>query len=343
MSKADQDMSSVLVTGGAGYVGSHACKALKAAGFLPVTYDNLGRGHPELVRYGPLEVGDIRDATRLAEVLSRHEPVAVMHFAALADVAESVAKPGLYYDNNFVGALVLIEAALKADLKNFIFSSTCATYGVPERQPISEDAIQAPINPYGRSKLMVELALRDYSNASGLRSVSLRYFNACGADPSGEIGEWHDPEAHLIPRLLMAASGNIDAIDVFGTDYPTPDGTAVRDYIHVCDLADAHVAALRYLQAGGTTTAFNLGTGHGCSVREVIDAAKRVTERDFLVRSGDRRPGDPPVLVADASSAKAMLAFEAKWLNIERVIASAWKWHQQIPNRDHKQTVRSSS
>jgi UDP-glucose-4-epimerase GalE len=329
MTASLQEAPRVLVTGGAGYVGSHACKALKAAGLLPVTYDNLCRGHRELVHFGPLEEGDIRDAARLDEVMSRHAPIAVMHFAALAYVGESVSEPWRYYENNLAGSLTLIEAARRANIDKFIFSSTCATYGTPEHQPISEDAVQAPINAYGRSKLAVEFALRDYGIAGGLRSVMLRYFNACGADPSGEMGEMHDPEPHLIPRVLMAAAGEIDAIGVFGTDYPTPDGTAVRDYVHVCDLAEAHVAALRYLQGGGGTVALNLGTGRGHSVREVIDSSKRVTARDIAVRFADRRPGDPPTLVADASLAKATLGFEPKWLDMDAIVASAWKWQQR--------------
>jgi UDP-glucose-4-epimerase GalE len=326
MSSSSSDRPRVLVTGGAGYVGSHACKALKAGGLIPVTYDNLSRGHRALVRYGPFEEGDIRDSRRVAEVLSRHAPVAVMHFAALIYVGESVSEPWLYYDNNFIGALKLIEAVREAKIDNFIFSSTAAIYGAAARQPISEDAVQAPINAYGRSKLAVEFALRDYATACGLRSVMLRYFNACGADPSGEIGEMHDPEPHLIPRVLMAAAAGIDGIDVFGTDYPTPDGTAVRDYVHVCDLADAHVTALRYLQAGGQTIALNVGTGKGHSVREVIDSAKRVTGRDIAVRTGARRAGDPPALVADVSLAKSTLGFEAQWRDMDAIIASAWAW-----------------
>ena len=319
----------VLVTGGAGYVGSHACAALKEAGFTPVTYDNLSRGFRELVRFGPLEVGDIGDAARLAEVFAKYKPVAVMHFAAFAYVGESVTEPALYYRNNFVGAMILLDAMREAGLDKFIFSSTCATYGTPERQPISEDLPQSPINSYGRSKLMVEHLLRDYSAAYGLRSAALRYFNACGAHPSGEIGEMHDPEPHLIPRILMAARGEIDTIDVFGTDYPTPDGTAVRDYIHVCDLADAHVAALRYLQGGGETVALNLGTGRGYSVKEVIDAAARATNRRVPVRYADRRAGDPPMLVADARAAAQVLGFAPKWTDIERIVASAWAWHDR--------------
>jgi len=326
MSKPQDDAPRVLVTGGAGYVGSHACKALKAAGFVPVTYDSLIRGHRELVLYGPFEGGDIRDESRLAGVLARHSPVAIMHFAALAYVSESVAEPWLYYDNNVVGTLTLIEAARKAGIQAFIFSSTCATYGTPAHKPISEDEPQAPINPYGRAKLAAEFALRDIGDACGLRSVMLRYFNACGADPSGEIGELHDPEPHLIPRVLMAAAGEIDAIDVFGTDYPTADGTAVRDYIHVCDLADAHVSALRYLQGGGRTTALNLGTGRGHSVREVIEAARRATGRNIAVRYGARRAGDPATLVAEASRARVTLGFVPRWLDIEATIASAWEW-----------------
>jgi UDP-glucose-4-epimerase GalE len=322
----------VLVTGGAGYIGSHACQALKAAGFLPITYDNLSRGFPSLVRYGPLEEGDIRDERRLLDVIARHKPVATMHFAAFAYVGESVEQPALYYRNNFVGALTLIDTLRTAGIDKLVFSSTCATYGTPKHQPISETETQAPINPYGHSKLMVEHALTDYSGAYGFKSVSLRYFNACGAHPSGEIGEMHDPEPHLVPRVLMAAKGAIEAVDVYGTDYPTPDGTAIRDYIHVCDLADAHVAALRYLLAGGETTAVNLGTGRGHSVNEIIAASKRATGCDIPVRYAPRRAGDPPELVADASLARQTLGWSAQWLDIEAVIASAWKWHSQPRN-----------
>lgn len=331
MSAIDNDTPRVLVTGGAGYVGSHACKALRDAGCLPIAFDNLTRGHRDLVRFGPLEEGDIRDRARLDGVFARHQPVAVMHFAALAYVGESVSNPTRYYDNNFSGALTLIDAARDAGIDKLVFSSTCATYGEPARQPISEDAAQAPINPYGRSKLMVELALRDVDHASAFRSVSLRYFNASGADPSGEIGERHEPETHLIPRVLMAAAGAIERIDVFGTDYPTPDGTAVRDYIHVCDLAEAHVAALRYLQNGGATTALNLGTGRGHSVREVIEAAARATGRAIPVANGPRRAGDPPVLVADASRAKATLGFDPRWRDLDAIVASAWAWYAKQP------------
>ena len=323
----------ILVTGGAGYVGSHAASALGAAGFTPVTYDNLSRGHRDLVCFGPLEEGDILDEPRLVEVLTKYRPSAVMHFAALAYVGESVEAPLDYYRNNFAGALTLLGAMQKCGVARFVFSSTCAVYGTPETQPMPESLPLAPINPYGRSKLMVEQALRDASAAHGLRSVSLRYFNACGAHPSGEIGERHDPETHLIPRALMAASGGIEALDVFGTDYPTPDGTAVRDYIHVCDLADAHVAALRYLEERGDTIALNLGTGRGYSVREVIDTTARVTGKTPACHHVGRRPGDPPMLVADARAAKRVLGFEAKWTDLDAIIASAWAWYRKEATR----------
>lgn len=320
----------VLVTGGAGYVGSHACEALANAGFCPVVYDNLSRGHESLVRYGPLERGDIRDRARLSEVMGRCRPIAVMHFAALADVAESVADPAVYYDNNVAGALTLMQAMRDCGISRLVFSSTCATYGMPCQQPITEEARQMPINPYGRSKLMIEQALIDHASAYGLNSVSLRYFNACGAHPSGAIGELHDPETHLIPRALMAVLGQIEALQVFGTDYPTSDGTAVRDYIHVCDLAAAHVAALRYLLGGGDTIALNLGTGRGRSVREIIDSVRRVTGREVPVRHGPRRPGDPPVLIADPTKAKALLDFRAQWTDLDDIVGSAWRWHSQL-------------
>jgi UDP-arabinose 4-epimerase len=319
----------VLVTGGAGYVGSHACNALLAAGFSPVTYDNLSRGFRSLVRYGPFEEGDILDEERLVEVLERYKPAAVMHFAALAYVGESVDLPLDYYRNNFSGALSLLCAMRKCGVARYVFSSTCAVYGTPETQPMVENLPLAPINPYGRSKLMVEQALQDASAAYGLRSVSLRYFNASGGHPSGEIGELHEPETHLIPRALMAANGEIDAIDIFGTDYPTPDGTAIRDYIHVCDLADAHVAALRYLEEGGQTISLNLGTGRGHSVREILDSVTRVTGREPPSRIAARRPGDPPILVADPTAARRVLRFAPKWTEIDAVISSAWEWYRR--------------
>lgn len=323
------DRPRVLVSGGAGYVGSHACRALAEAGFLPVTYDDLSRGHRSLVRYGPFEAGDIRDRQQLDAVLAAHAPIAVLHFAALAYVGESVTDPARYYAVNLAGALCLLEAIRARGIAPLVFSSTCATYGVPAIQPIVESTPQEPINPYGRSKLMVEQILRDLSAAEGVRSVSLRYFNACGAHPSGEIGEMHDPEPHLVPRAIMAARGEIEALDVFGADYPTPDGTAIRDYVHVCDLADAHVAALRYLLEGGETIALNLGTGRGHSVREIVAAVQRVSGRDVPVRLAPRRPGDPARLVADAAAAARALGFTARWTDIDRVIRTAWDWHDR--------------
>jgi len=320
----------VLVTGGAGYVGSHAARAFRDAGLVPVTYDNLSRGFRALVRYGPFELGDILDEPRLVEVIEKHRPVAVVHFAALAYVGESVETPLEYYRNNFSGALSLLSAMRACGVNKFIFSSTCAVYGTPDKQPMPETLPLAPINPYGRSKLMVEEALGDVSAAHGIHSVSLRYFNACGAHPSGEIGELHEPESHLIPRALMTASGEITALDIFGNDYPTPDGTAIRDYIHVCDLADAHVQALRYLETSGDTIALNLGTGHGHSVREVIEAAEKITGRPVPCRYVNRRPGDPPALVADPAKARAVLGFSPKWSDLEASIASAWAWQQRI-------------
>ena len=322
-------MSTILVTGGAGYVGSHACKALAAAGHTPVVYDNLSRGHREFARWGPLEVGDLGEAAKLDAVFARHRIDAVMHFAALAYVGESVEQPALYYRNNVGGTLELLEAMRRAGVGLMVFSSTCATYGVPERMPITEDLRQQPINPYGATKLMIERVLRDYEPAYGLRSVALRYFNAAGCDPGGEVGEDHEPETHLIPRVLMAADGMLPRIDVFGTDYPTPDGTCLRDYIHVADLADGHVRALDYLQRGGASSAINLGTGRAFSVREVIAAAERVTGRRIPVHEGPRRAGDPPVLVADATRARTLLGFAPRYSEIEPIVETAWRWHKR--------------
>ncbi len=322
-------MRTILVTGGAGFVGSHACKALRAAGYLPVTYDNLSRGVSEAVKWGPLEVGDLADHTRLAAVLEIHQPVAVMHFAALAYVGESVADPGLYYSNNVAGSLSLIRAALAAGVRAIVFSSTCATYGTAERLPLTEQAPQRPINPYGWSKLMVERILWDFDAAHGLRSVMLRYFNAAGSDPDGEIGENHTPETHLVPLVLDAAQGSTGPVTVFGTDYPTPDGTCIRDYIHVADLADAHVRALDYLLSGGKTVALNLGTGTGHSVAEVIATASAITGRSVPVTFGPRRLGDPPALVAAPDQAMAVLGWRPRRPELETMIADAWRWRSK--------------
>ena len=317
----------ILVTGGAGYIGSHAAKALARAGYEPVTYDNLGRGHRQAVRWGPLVEGDLADRARLVEAMRRHKVAAVMHFAAFAYVGESVNEPELYFRNNVANSLTLLEAMGEAGVRLMVFSSTCATYGLPEKMPIAENAPQRPVNPYGESKLMIERMLHWLGPARGLRHVALRYFNAAGADSEGEIGEDHDPETHLVPLVLLTALGRRPAIDIFGTDYPTPDGTAIRDYIHVQDLADAHVLALGHLLRGGESLALNLGTGAGHSVRAVIETAERVTGRTIARREAARRPGDPPMLVADARKARAVLGWTPKLSGLDDIIASAWAWH----------------
>lgn len=319
----------ILVTGGAGYIGSHACKALARAGYLPVTYDNLATGHEWATKWGPLERGDILLRTRLDEVIAKYRPNAIMHFAAFAYVGESVADPGKYYRNNVAGSLNLLQAARAHGVDQIVFSSTCATYGVPDRIPITEDTPQRPINPYGASKLMVERMLEDFGTAHGLRSIALRYFNAAGADPDGEIGEDHDPETHLIPLVLDAASGRCPHIKIFGTDYDTPDGTCVRDYIHVTDLAEAHVKALDALAAGSGSAAYNLGNGHGFTVQAVIDAVERVTELKVPFEQGPRRQGDPAELVADSSKARVELGWQPKLRDLDSIIGTAWAWHQR--------------
>jgi UDP-arabinose 4-epimerase len=320
----------VLVTGGAGYIGSHACKALAASGHRPIAFDNLVFGHRSAVRWGPLEVGDIRVRAHLEQALRRHRPDAVMHFAGFAYVGESVVDPAKYYENNVAGTLSLLDAMRACGVERIVFSSSCATYGIPERQPIDESAEQRPINPYGTSKLMVERMLFDYSSAYRMRCVVLRYFNACGADPEGEIGEDHQPETHLVPRGLMAATGMIPALELFGTDYDTPDGTCIRDFIHVSDLATGHVQALDYLFSGGESVALNLGTGRGVSVREVIAAIERVSGRTLAVKETARRPGDPAVLLADPSKARAILGFAPVFTDIDAMVATAWRWHQNL-------------
>lgn len=322
-------MATILVTGGAGYIGSHACKALAAAGHQPVTFDNLVYGHREAVKWGPLEIGDLLDTPRITAVLEKYRPAAVLHFAAYAYVGESVTNPYKYYQNNVTGTLSLLQAMKQVGVQTIVFSSTCATYGVPAIVPIPETLPQEPINPYGMSKLMVERILQDASAAYGLRAVALRYFNAAGADPEGEIGEAHDPETHLIPLVLDAAAGRRRHIQIYGTDYPTPDGTCIRDYIHVCDLADAHVLALEYLQNGGQTDFFNLGNGQGFSVRQIIDTAEIVTKQKIPTQNSPRRQGDPPALVGDPKRATNILKWKPKKSNIQTQIQDAWKWHQK--------------
>jgi len=319
----------ILVTGGAGYIGSHTCKALAAAGYTPVSYDNLVYGHREAVKWGPLIVGDIADRQALAAVFAEYKPLAVMHFAAYAYVGESVTDPAKYYMNNVGGSLSLLETMRQAGCGTLVFSSTCATYGEPRSMPLREDHVQLPVNPYGRTKLLIEQALRDYGHAYGLRSGILRYFNACGADPDGEVGERHDPETHLIPRALMAAAGQIECLDLFGEDYDTPDGTCVRDYVHVTDLARVHVLALAHLLDKEQSLVLNLGTGRGTSVREIIAAVERVSGRKVPVRVSPRRAGDPPMLYADPSEAERVLGFRTRYNDVGEIMETAWRFHMQ--------------
>ena len=319
-----------MVTGGAGYIGAHACKALAGAGYTPIAYDNLVYGHPQSVKWGPLEKGDIGDSRRLVTVLQKYKPSAVMHFAAYAYVGESVENPAKYYRNNVAGTLALLESMRKCGINQIIFSSTCATYGMPEQIPIGEDHPQYPINPYGRSKLMIEWMLKDFDAAYDLKFVALRYFIAAGADPDAEIGEDHSPETHLIPLILDAALEKRDHLEIFGTDYDTPDGTCIRDYIHVSDLADAHLLALEYLRGGGESDAFNLGNGNGFSVRQVIDSAAKVTGCDIPYLDSDRRPGDPPVLIGDSEKIRQVLGWNPVQNQLETIVETAWQWQKKI-------------
>jgi UDP-arabinose 4-epimerase len=321
----------ILVTGGAGYVGSQVSKALRRQGFLPVAYDNLSRGNRWAVKWGPLEEGDLADQQRLAAVMQKYRPAAIMHFAAYCYVAESVADPLLYYRNNVVGSVGLFEAAGRCGIRKLVFSSTCATYGDPLAPQIAETHPQIPTSPYGASKLMVERILHDLHHADGLDWVSLRYFNAAGADPEGELGEAHEPETRLIPLTIRAAIAPEQPLTVFGTDYSTPDGTAIRDYIHVADLAEAHVLALKRLLAGGGNLAANLGTGRGHSVLDVVAAVERVSDRKVALRRAQRRPGDPPCMVADASLARRELGWRAEYPELDRIVETAWRWHSQRP------------
>jgi UDP-arabinose 4-epimerase len=323
----------VLVTGGAGYVGSHACKALATVGFEPIAYDNLTRGHRWAVKWGPLVIGDVCDRVRLDRVMKRYRPMAVMHFAACAYVWESVENPRKYYRNNVIGSLNVLEAMLDHGVEKVVFSSSCATYGVPQTPRITEAHAQRPISPYGFTKLAIERTLQDFSRSQTLRYVALRYFNAAGADPDGEIGEDHDPEPHLIPRILDVALGRREHIEIYGTDYPTPDGTAIRDYVHVSDLAMAHVQTLEYLLNGGESTALNLGVGHGHSVGEVITAVEQITGKPLSRRDQPRRAGDPAVLVADASLAQDVLGWVPKYSTLQDIVSTAWQWHLAASTR----------
>ena len=323
--------STILVVGGAGYIGSHAVLALKAAGYQIVIFDNLEYGHKELVdRVLDVElvVGDTRDTKALEQLFATHDIDAVMHFAAYIAVGESVTDPQMYYSNNVTGTLNLLAAMRQAKVDKFVFSSTCAVYGVPQFTPLVEDHPFAPISPYATSKLMVENILSDFDLAYGLKSVRFRYFNAAGADPDGRLGEDHSPETHLIPLVLLTAMGKREHISVFGTDYPTPDGTCIRDYVHVQDLATAHVLGLKHLLTGGDSQIFNLGNGNGFSVKEVIETAREVTGKEISVVYGDRRAGDPPILVGSSDRVRQVLGWNPEYPNIKDIISHAWQWHQ---------------
>ncbi|MBW0159271.1 UDP-glucose 4-epimerase GalE [Sedimentimonas flavescens] len=318
----------VLVTGGGGYIGSHACKALRAAGYVPVTYDSFVTGWRDAVKFGPLEEGDLADRARLDAVFAKWRPVAVMHFAALSLVGESMQDPGKYWRANVLSSLNLIEAACAAGCLDFVFSSTCATYGDQDGVVLDETTPQRPINAYGGSKRAIEDILRDFGLSHGLRAVIFRYFNVAGSDPEGEVGEFHRPETHLIPLMLDAIDGKRPALTVFGSDYPTPDGTCIRDYVHVCDLVDAHVLGLQWLEAGKGSEVFCLGTGQGFSVREVIAQSRAVTNREVPIIEGDRRPGDAAVLVSGSTKAMRELGWTPRRADLSTMIADAWRWHQ---------------
>lgn len=320
-------MKNILVIGGAGYIGSHMVRMLANQGYNPVVFDNLSKGHREAVANYPFELGDLGDKARLTEVFKKYGIEAVMHFAAFAEVGESVKEPSKYYHNNVAKVLDLLDALVENDIKYFVFSSTAATFGEPVRPKIDESHPQNPINPYGNTKLMVEKILADFDTAYGLKATALRYFNASGADDSGEIGESHNPETHLIPIVLQAAAGKRASIKMFGTDYPTPDGTCVRDYVHVNDLARAHILALEKMFKDNVSERFNLGSGNGFSVAEIVKEAKRITGIDFTVEKAPRRDGDPAVLVADSAKAERILGWKPQY-NLTRIIETAWNWEQ---------------
>ena len=317
----------ILVVGGAGYIGSQCAKELKKDGFEPVVLDNLSSGHERNVRWGRFLNGDIGDAVFLEKIFSEERFDGVMHFAAHALVGESVENPGKYYQNNVAATLTLLQAMARHDVKRFIFSSTCATYGEPAETPMSETHPQNPINPYGRSKLMVESMLKDFDAAHGLRYAALRYFNAAGADPDGETGEEHDPETHIIPLAIAAALGKRESVSVFGSDYDTPDGTCVRDYIHTVDLCSAHILALKRLQEGGESSVYNLGNGEGYSVLQVIEAVKKVSGRTFKIDVKGRRLGDPARLIGSSEKIKAALGWSPKYPDLEDIVRTAYAWH----------------
>jgi UDP-glucose 4-epimerase len=318
----------VIVAGGAGYIGSHACKFLKQAGFVPVALDSLVTGWEDSVKFGPFERGDLLNKSDICRIFQKYNPIAVMHFAALSQVGESMQKPGLYWENNVQGSLNLIQTACDHGCKNFVFSSTCATYGNQNNIVLDENSFQNPLNSYGASKRAVENILSDFEASCGLNSVIFRYFNVAGADADAEIGEFHQPETHLIPLILDAIEGKRDALTIFGTDYDTSDGTCIRDYVHVSDLVDAHILGLKWLLDGKGSRTFNLGTGHGFSVREVINHAKYVTNKEVPIIEGQRRPGDCTKLVSGSTRAVNELNWVANRSNLKQMIADAWRWHQ---------------
>jgi UDP-glucose-4-epimerase GalE len=331
-----EERMKVLVTGGAGYIGSHTCKALASAGHVPIAFDNLSRGHRWAVKWGPLVYGDVRDTNGVRKAIEANDIDAVIHFAAFAYVGESVEQPNHYYQNNVGGLLSILDAMVSCGVHRIVFSSTCAVYGIPEGLPIGETTPCSPINPYGRTKLMCEHILTDHARAYDLGSIALRYFNAAGADAEGDIGEAHDPETHLIPLILQAAAGMRDEIRVMGDDYDTPDGTCIRDYIHVTDLANAHVCALHKCERG-VSDAINLGTGAGYSVNEIIEAVRSVTQRDFRVISAPRRSGDPPSLIANPAKAGAKLGWRASHSDLNNIILTAWTWLEKQTKLTTKQ------
>jgi UDP-glucose 4-epimerase len=320
----------ILIVGGAGYIGAHVNKELNRQGYETIVFDNLSFGHRNFIKWGNFQEGDLGNIDDIRTVFKKYSVEAVMHFAAFTYVGESVENPQKYYLNNLRNTLNLLQVMLEEGVEYFVFSSTCATYGEPQEIPITEDHPQKPISPYGKGKYMVEQILEDYSRAYGLKYASLRYFNAAGADPDGEIGEQHDPETHLIPLILDAASGKRKNIQIFGSDYPTPDGTCIRDYIHVMDLAFAHIKALKYLQDGNESDVFNLGNGQGFSVKEVIETSKKITRKDIATEEVERRPGDPPVLVGSSTKAQKILNWQPKYPDLESIIETAWMWHRKL-------------
>lgn len=336
-------MIPILVTGGAGYIGSQTCKSLAKMGFLPIVYDNLSTGHAYAIKWGPFVKGDLLDTKKLIETIQKYKPKAILHFAADALVIESIQNPSKYYQNNVAGTLSLLQAMQKTGVSNLIFSSTCATYGSPQMTPITEDHLQAPINPYGRTKWMAEQMIQDFGNAYGIRSIFLRYFNAAGADLEMEIGENHTPETHLIPSVIQVAQGLKKQLTIYGTNFPTRDGSAIRDYIHVQDLAEAHVLALQYLFESKKSDVFNLGTGHGASVLEIIHQVQQLSGFPITIDFANPRAGEPAMLTAENKKAKEILGWEPLYSSLPMIIESAWKWHQFLSkNNEILQTFKQT-